>query len=343
MLSSPNHLRQQFQLLSIITVLWLAAAAGLQARTFYLAPGGNDRSPCRAGAEFATLARAVECLAPGDTLFIRNGSYAGGVEIRVKASAERPVVVRGESLEAVIEGSADKPDAVRVEEASHIVLENFTARAASRAGAAVRHSHDVKIIGCRFEDNGTWGIFTSFADDIHFENNETCGSVRQHGIYHSNSGDRFVIRGNRVHDNSGNGIHLNGDPEIPGGDGVLNEGVVERNIIWGNGKSGGAGINMTHVHDVVVRNNILFNNLAGGITVYQDTGTFEQGSKRVVIIGNTVVFLGNLGRSGVNVQTTSEKVVVAGNIFISGGKRGNLEVNSDHLETVYSDFNLLWG
>jgi len=344
MRSSFDSIRRLFLRPGLLPALLFLTAGGLPARTIYLSPQGKDANRCRAGAEFASLARAVECLGPGDTLFIRNGTYQGGVEIKVQATAGHPTVIRGESLEAVIEGSGEKiPDAIRVQDAAHLVLENFTARNAGRAGAAVRHSHHVRIFGCRFADNNTWGIFTSFADDIHFENNETCGSKVQHGIYHSNSGDRFVIRGNRVHHNSGNGIHLNGDPEIPGGDGVLNEGLVERNIIYENGKSGGAGINMTHVHDVLVRNNLLYNNYAGGMTVYQDTGTFEQGSKRVVITGNTVFYQPGTGRSGVNVQTTSEKVVVAGNIFISGGKRGNIEVNSDHLETVFSDCNVLWG
>ncbi|RLB12511.1 MAG: hypothetical protein DRG82_16990, partial [Deltaproteobacteria bacterium] len=181
------------------------------------------------------------------------------------------------------------------------------------------------------------------ADDIRFENNECYGSKKEHGIYHSNSGDRFVIRGNLVHDNRGNGIHLNGDPEIPGGDGVLNWGIVEKNIIYGNGMGGGAAINMTHVHDVLVRNNLIYRNYAGGITVYQDTGTFEQGSKRVVITGNTIYYAPYTGRSGVNVQTTSERVLVAGNIFVSGGSRGNIEVNSDHLKTIVSDYNIFWG
>ena len=37
--------------------------------------------------------------------------------------------------------------------------------------------------------------------------------VLEHGIYVSNSGDRPVIRGNHLHDNHANGIHMNGDAE----------------------------------------------------------------------------------------------------------------------------------
>jgi hypothetical protein len=323
--------------------LLLALACPLAARTMFLAPGGDDSAPPAPGAAFRTLSRAVESLAPGDTLLIRNGVYAGGVKISVQAREEAPVLIRGESLEAVIEGSGAVRDAIQIERAAHVALENLTVRAAERAGVGVLNSHHVRISGGRFADNGVWGIFTGFADDILFENNECYGSKKQHGIYHSNSGDRFVIRCNRVHDNNQCGIHLNGDPEIAGGDGVLDQGVVEGNIVYRNGKAGGAGINMTHVHDVLARNNLLYDNLAGGFTVYQDTGTFEQGSKRVAILNNTVYFRTGEGRSCVNVQTTSEKVLVAGNIFVSGGLRGAFQIDTDHPRTIVSDCNVFWG
>jgi len=323
--------------------LWLAGPVCLFGRTMFLSPSGDDSAPCGSGAVFATLKHAVGCLAPGDTLVLREGTYQGGVRISVAATAEAPVLIRGESLEAVISGSGPEIDAVRVQEASHLTIDRLTVRQATRAGLGVRFSNHVRVTRCRFADNGTWGIFTSFADDIHFEGNECYGSLKEHGIYHSNSGDRFVIRGNRVHHNRGNGIHMNGDPEIPGGDGILNWGVVEGNVIYENGRGGGGAINMTHVHDILVRNNLLYNNYANAVTVYQDTGAFEQGSKRVVITGNTVYFQPNTGRCNINIQTTSEKVVAAGNIFVSGGRRGNLQVESGHLGTIVSDYNILWG
>jgi hypothetical protein len=324
--------------------LLLALACPLAARTLYLSQSGDDSAAPAPGAAFRTLAAAVKNLAPGDTLVVRNGVYRGGVTVTLKATAGAPVLIQGESLEAVIAGSGDEPpDGIRLEGCSYVALDRLTVREANRAGVAVRHSDHIRITRGRFADNRMWGIFTSFADDIHFEGNECCGSKVQHGIYHSNSGDRFVIRGNLVHDNNGNGIHMNGDPEIPGGDGVLNWGLVERNVIFRNGKAGGGGINMTHVHDVLVRNNLLYRNLAGGITVYQDTGTPEQGSKRVLITGNTVYYAPGQGRSGVNVQTTSEKVLIAGNTFVSGGARGALQVESGRLPSIISDCNVLWG
>ena len=333
-------------LLSLVLGLSFLIYLPLAARTLYLSPEGDDDAPCAAGSVFRTLSRAAGCLASGDTLLVREGTYAGGVYILVKATPEAPILIRGESLSAVVSGSGAELDAIRIQDASYITLDRLTVLKANRAGCAVRFSNHVTITNCNIGDNATWGIFTSFSDDLRFEGNECYGSHEQHGIYHSNSGDRFIIRGNRVHDNSGNGIHLNGDPEMvqPGSDGVLNWGVVERNIIWGNGQSGGAGINMTHVHDILVRNNLIYKNYAAGMTIYQDTGTFEQGSKRVAVLGNTVYFAKGYGRACINIQPTTEKVLVAGNIFVCGdNQRGAIEVESDHLPTIISDRNILWG
>ena len=330
-------------LIPLLPVLLLWTAVPLQARTTYLSPTGNDSSPCAPGAEFLTLPAALGCLSAGDTLIVRNGIYLGGVIVQLEGTAGAPVLIRGESLEAIIDTSRNGLDALRLDHSSYVTLDRLTFRHATRAGIGIINCNHITVTDCRCADNGKWGILTGFADDIHFEGNECYGSKDEHGIYHSNSGDRFIIRGNRVHDNSGNGIHLNGDPEIPGEDGVLNWGIVERNIIWGNGQSGGAGINMTHVQDVIVRNNLLYDNYAGGITFYQDSGTFEQGSKRALITGNTVFYLPGQGRTGVNIMPTSEKALICGNIFVSGGGRGALEVNSEHLPSVISDYNIIWG
>jgi Right handed beta helix region len=324
-------------------LVFLLAANMLQARTMYLATDGDDSADCVAGAEFKTLARALSCLTAGDTLIIREGAYTSGLIVKLEGTAEAPIVIKGESLEAVIDTSyRESRDNLRLDNSSHVVLENLTVRRSSRAGLGIINCHHITVRGCVFADNYKWGIFTGFADDVHFEDNECYGAKDEHGIYHSNSGDRFVIRGNRIHNNAGCGIHINGDPEM-GGDGVNSYGLVEDNIIYLNGTpKGGAGINMTHVQDVLVRNNLLYKNYAGGFTFYQDTGDFSQGSKRGVIMGNTVYFE-VYGRNCVNIAPTSEKAVVVGNILVSRKIDSNLQVESEHLSTIVSDYNNLWG
>src|SRR6185436_2358594 len=107
--------------------------------------------------------------------------------------------------------------------------------------------------------NGRWGILTGFSDDILIENNVMSRSQAEHGIYVSNSGDRPVIRDNVVWGNYANGIHMNGDLS-QGGDGVISGALVERNVIYENGRGGGSGINGDGVRDSRIQNNLLFDN-----------------------------------------------------------------------------------
>jgi hypothetical protein len=91
--------------------------------------------------------------------------------------------------------------------------------------------------------------------------------MEEHGIYVSNSGDRPVVRGNRLHDNAGAGVQLNADLSA-GGDGIITDALIENNVIYGNGSAGGAAINLDGVQDSVVRNNLLYDNHATGIVNY---------------------------------------------------------------------------
>ena len=70
-------------------------AAGLclagisSATTYYVAPGGNDAASGSSFAPWATLQHAVETIAPGDTILVRSGTYAG-CRIRNSGTASAP-------------------------------------------------------------------------------------------------------------------------------------------------------------------------------------------------------------------------------------------------------------
>src|SRR4029078_10802387 len=82
-------------------------------------------------------------------------------------------------------------------------------------------------------DNQRCGIFTGHVNDLLIENNETSGSVDEHGIYVSNSGDRPVIRNNYSWGNHGSGIHMNGDLSQEG-DGLISNALISGNRIYNN-------------------------------------------------------------------------------------------------------------
>ena len=74
--------------LATLTVTLVASptVAGASARQLHLAPGGSDTGNGTPGAPFATFARALSALSPGDTLVVHGGDY---VE-RVRNPSIRP-------------------------------------------------------------------------------------------------------------------------------------------------------------------------------------------------------------------------------------------------------------
>ncbi|MEN9813416.1 MAG: hypothetical protein RL479_2102, partial [Verrucomicrobiota bacterium] len=50
-------------------------ATRLPAAEFHVAPHGSDDAPGTAAAPFATVQRAQAAAAPGDTVFLRGGTY----------------------------------------------------------------------------------------------------------------------------------------------------------------------------------------------------------------------------------------------------------------------------
>jgi parallel beta-helix repeat protein len=172
------------------------------------------------------------------------------------------------------------------------------------------------------------------------EDCEAFGSTIEHGIYVANSGDDNVIRGNRVHDNAGNGIHINGDPEM-GGDGVISRALVENNRIWENGKKGGSALSIMHVQDSLFRNNLMYNNYAAGIVLFWYAGKEdEQSSKNNRVYNNTVFFRPGEGRSCLLLRKTATGNNVRNNLFV-GGKRGVVYVEPSCMSGMRCDYNLV--
>lgn len=62
-------------LMLMLTALLLAPQAELHATDLYVAPAGDDANPGTAAKPFATVQRAQKAAEPGDTVFIRGGTY----------------------------------------------------------------------------------------------------------------------------------------------------------------------------------------------------------------------------------------------------------------------------
>lgn len=305
---------------------------------WWVAPDGRDnKGGGSRNRPWASLQFAAGQVGAGDTVHVQDGNYVGFYLSRggdanalIRFMAEGNAVhITGRNLKT--------PDGINIEGANYIVVDGFAVSEMPRAGIRVTHSRNSVIRRNRCDHNGSWGIFISFCDDILIEANTGSNSVKEHGIYVSNSGDRPTIRKNLVFGNRSAGIHLNGDLS-QGGDGLISEALIEANIIHHNGAGGASGINCDGVQKSVIRNNLLYKNLSSGISLFKIDGA--AGSINNYVINNTIVQPPK-ARWAINIKNQSINNHVANNILIHTGSRGSINVSSDSMPGLKSDHNIV--
>ena len=325
--------------------------------TYYVATNGADATGDGSDANpWRTIQFAVDQVAPGDTILVRSGTYAG-FRIEKSGAAEAWITLKAApGAEVLINkpGPNNKHDSnIEVETwegdgvVAYWIIEGFEVANAPNWGIDLRgndqnHSHHIIVRGNTVHHNGVAsgksGIFTAFVDDVLIENNESYANG-EHGIYHSNSGDNPVIRGNVLHHNPNCGIHMNGDLS-QGGDGIISNGLVEKNVIYENGTGGCSGINLDGVTGTLVRNNLLYQNHAGGISLFQENGAVCSQNNR--ILNNTLVMADD-GRWAINIShaTCVDNKLFNNIIYTHHSWRGSIVIPTASLAGFESDYNVV--
>lgn len=360
--------------------VWAAGAWG-QVTLHVATPamGGSDANSGTAAAPLATIQRAANLAQPGDTVVVGPGTFTGfnvGGGVTAEGTPAAPITFRGTrgpdgSWLTVIDTEAARFNGtthharINIDTASWITIEDFEVvgvhdQRFSKAGVRIvmppsGSDGHITVRRCHIHDNGEWGVFSGHVHHITVEDCLIHHQVDEHGIYLSNSGDDHIIRNNVIHSNSANGIHLNSDAS-QGGDGVMQRLVVERNTIYNNGggstyvnasgqtvmsAGGGSGINCDGIRDSVIANNVLYDNHAGGITLYRIDGLLPSSGNLVV---NNTVLMASDGRWALNVQDGSAGNVVFNNIFLNNHpSRGSIVLSDDTVDAggIISDYNIV--
>ena len=324
--------------LALVTLLTLLAAP-LRAADYYVrADGDDDADGLSMGTAWSSLVHAAEEVGAGDTVHVADGDYQG-FYLTTSGTPGSPIHFLAEgSAVRITEDNPTTPDGINLEGASYVILEGFVVDGRTRAGIRAVLANHVTVRGCRLGYNGRWGILTGFVDDFLAEGNEAHHSQEEHGIYVSNSADRPVVRGNHLHDNHANGLHMNGDASL-GGDGLIEDALVEGNVIHGNGVGGGSGINLDGGVGAVIRNNLLYDNHASGISLYRiDGGAPSTGN---LVVNNTIVNAAD-GRWCINIRDASTGNTLRNNVLYNlHAFRGAVSVDADSLAGFASDYNAL--
>ena len=321
----------------------------------HVAKNGSDDGDGSATDPWLTLQHAVDQAQPGDTIRVHGGEYAG-CRIERSGTADRPIALQaaqGETAVISSPGASNKHESnIEIEtwegdgRVAHWIISGFEVRDApgwgiDSRGSEENHNQDITFRDNRVHhnglDSGKTGIFAAFSDYMRVENNESYANG-EHGIYINNSSDHFTIRGNHLHDNAAAGIHLNGDASF-GGDGMMSNGHIGENHIHDNGREGGAAINMDGVEDTLVANNLLYNNHASGIAIFQQDGAAC--SRRNRIWFNTVLMPAD-GRWAVIINGPDcEDNQLFNNILLSDHDwRGSINIIDGQAPGLQSDYNI---
>ncbi len=294
--------------------------------------GGTAKQP------WATLQYAADRVRPGDTIHVRDGSYRGFYLDRGGTRAA-PVHFKAEGQQVrIIQRNRGTPDGINVEGAGFVVIEGFIVNGLPRAGVRGALSPNLTIRRIHADRNGSWGILTGHCDDLAVIDNVVSNSVKEHGIYVANSGDRPIIRGNISYGNRLCGIHINGDVS-QGGDGIISRALVENNVVFDNGRGGGSGINCDGVQESIIRNNLLYENHASGIALYRINGA--EGSRNNRVINNTVLMASNAGWA-IKIRYQSTDNLVWNNILLTNSRsNGSINIAADSLAGFRSDYNIV--
>ena len=340
--------------MGLLLGLFLPALAAGAGRTWYVGMAGDDTNDgASRAALFATIQKAVDRVKPGDTVIVTEGTYAGA-RIGVSGKADAYITLRADDNACVVLKSPGVKNRrngileIETLDAPYVVsywrVQGLRITGSPRYGIDARSTQFVCIQSNHVAGSAVTGIFTPFCYDVRIECN-TSVSNREHGVYHNNSSDRFVIRNNTLAYNANCGLHMNGDLSIPPPagtpwirDGIISDGVIEGNIIYRNGR-GGAGINMDGVTDAIVRNNRIFassNN--SGIAMFKCDGA--QASSRNRVVNNTVIMEGN--GWAFNQAPGCVGNHVFNNILMSGHRlRGSITIGTPRPEGFESDYNLV--
>jgi parallel beta-helix repeat protein len=343
--------------LCAIVACALGLSGSASAATYYVATNGNDTFNGSSFAPWATLQHAVETIAPGDTILVRSGTYAG-CRIRISGTVSAPKTLAREAGATVVINVPGPQNShsslIEIEsgsgtEVTDWIVDGFEVANSPHHGIDVRITNRITVRNCYAHHAAPGdGIFLAFSAHPLIENNEVSFNA-EHGIYHSNSADYPTIRGNRSHHNNGGGIQLNADysAKCPCGttvrDGTVSFALLENNVIYENGVNGGSALNLDGVDDSMIRNNLIYDNHAFGISLFSVDGS--HGSSRNKVYNNTIVqaingrWCVNIPKSKGNGGSPVGNIVKNNILYTERVDKGAIAVYSTATGVLTSDYN----
>ena len=344
----------------LLVSLVLTVASSAFAATYYVATNGDDGWPGTQAQPWRTIQHAVDTIAPGDTIIVKPGAYAG-CRIELSGTSGAPKTLMAETVGAVtlnaLGPTARHNGILEVENydaaVSYWVIDGFVIDGINKTYRCYdsRSTYDKmnsNITARNLTVYGAYmtGIFSAFTNYALIENC-TSYSNGEHGIYVNNSCDNGIVRGNVMYSNTSLGCHMNGDLSM-GGDGIMSGWLLEKNMSFNNGSNG---FDADGVETTTWKNNLVYDNASKSIhltcadggcnprydSILNNTCVNKAGSYYVI---NFFKGKGSAGkRPGGNNNTVKNNILY--HYETANQMRGSIMGITSWMPTLQSDYNVV--
>jgi parallel beta-helix repeat protein len=321
--------------------------------TYYVSVSGSDSSSGSQSSPFATVEHAARSAKPGDTVLVRGGTYQEG-EVWLRAehghcgAPGKLLTIKAYSNETPVFVNSKRPFII---ECDYIRIEGLHFRNGKSIGAGGLKRTTIQLVNNNFSGAGyAWDAIGISGNNILLEGN-TCdikaSNVGTQGhCYYIQHGTNIRIRNNTARGMTGYGIHIfdqrrGGDhPEF---ERLIKDVIIEGNVVSNSIQRSGiilAAYDHARIENVIIRNNVLFNNPHSGIYI---PGVVSN----VKIYNNTIFGNGGAALSIYGTAKEVNSVVIKNNIFDLTNANGS-SANAPHVKnekgnsTIVLENNLYW-
>lgn len=172
-------------------------------------------------------------------------------------------------------------------------------------------AHHIAVLESMSHNHAKWGIHSVDSHTVLVQDNLFARSAQEHAAYFSDGSDDYVIRRNVFFGSNACGLQINVDPKtsltkvaqhlhykegplsrdwalgllkvasdkfganaFPDGRGFNY--IIEDNVMNGNGRDGGAALNLAGVRESLIQNNLVYGNFSSGIAEWNDNNPFDE-------------------------------------------------------------------
>ena len=249
--------------------------------------------------DYGTIQAAIGAAIPGDTVYVRAGTYDEHVTIG------KPLTLQGEDRNTTIIDGGGTGKVVTVTSTSNVNVSEFTIRNSGSLSGALPHDSGIvlqnasycSISDCTMTLNGTNGLHLHRSSYNTIRNcdlydNELPLIPGSHGAIHLRSSSRNTIEDNNIYSNGNDGITVRSGS---------NHTTITGNHVYSNGNYG---IHLGWSHYCTIANNVVHDNRSVGVefdaasyNTTRDNETYSNSAGiRIVFYARGNTFVGNVIR-----------------------------------------------